>query len=243
LIPLLFLKRGSSSCETVDVTEPAYILSMTPEKPNRIKDVFREGPGTVGSLLERPPSMRAYGWDLQTLDQAHIENGEYLELNNGTRKSLRLYEDGTFIVRGAIDDRFLGWAPRDDESSTSVHPIAIIEFSTEFVRLYGQIVPFFETPPERILWHVEIAHGKVEDRFLSVAPGGWVLDESYRLTRENPKHDGSLATHDLLTDPQRIACELVDRLFLFFSVPVNRIPYTVEQDGVRRVDVERIAKA
>jgi hypothetical protein len=228
------------------VHETVYILSMTPEEPNRIKDLFREGPYTVGRLLERPPSLRSYGWDLQTLDQAHIENGEYLELNNGTRKTLRLYEDGTFIVRGSIDESFLGWARRDDEFSKypQVHPIAIIEFTTEFVRLYGQIVQFFEAPPERVRSHVEIAHGKVGDRFLSVVPGGWVMGgEPYQLKQENPQYGGSLVTRDLLTDPQRIACELVDRLFLFFSVPVNRVPYTFEQDGVRRVDVERIAKA
>ena len=226
--------------------ETVYILVMAPEKPNRIEDLFREGPSTVGSLLERPPSMRAYGWDLQTRDQAHIENGEYLELNHGTRKRLRLYEDGTFIVRGSIDESFLGWARRDDEFSAypQVHPIAVIEFTTEFVRLYGQIIPFFEAPPERIRSHVEIAHGRVGDRFLSVVPSGWSIGgEPYQLTSENPKYNGSLATRDLLADPQRIACELVDRLFLFFSVPVNRIPYTFEQDGVRRVDVEKIAKA
>jgi hypothetical protein len=219
---------------------------MTPEKPNRIKDLFREGPNTVARLLESPTSLRSYGWDLQTRDQAHIENGEYLELNHATRKTLRLYEDGTFLVRGSIDESFLGWARRDEEFSTfpQVHPIAIIEFTTEFVRLYGQIVPFFEAPPERLLSHVEIAHGKIGDRFLSVVPAGWIMGgEPYQLKQENPQYSGSLLTRDLLTDPQRIACELVDRLFLFFSVPVNRVPYTFEQDGVRRVDVEKIAKA
>ena len=219
---------------------------MAPESPNRIKDLFRNGPNTVASLLERPTSLRSYGWDLQTKDQAHIENGEYLELNNGARKRLRLYEDGTFIVRGSVDESFLGWARQDSEFSKypQVHPIAIIEFTMEFVRLYQLIISYLETRPDRFRSHLEIAHGKVANRFLSVVLGGWVLGGApYQLKKENPQHTGSVTTHDLLTDPQRVACEMVDRLFLFFSVPVNQIPYTFEQDGIRRVDVEKIAKA
>jgi hypothetical protein len=246
LIRLRSSKSDSSSCENFDVHNAVYILSMTPEKPNRIKDLFREGSNTVARLLESPTSLRSYGWDLQTRDHAHIENGEYLELNNGRRKQLRLYEDGTFIVRGSIDESFLGWARHDEEFSThpQLHPIAVIEFTMEFVRLYGQIVPFFEASPERLVSHVEIAHGKIGNRLLSVVPGGWAIgSDPYQLKQQDPQYTGSMVTRDLLIDPQRIACELVDRLFLFFSVPINRVPYTFEQEGVRRVDVEKIAKA
>jgi hypothetical protein len=223
---------------------------MTPEQPNRVKGLFDEGPGTVAGVLEKPGSFRYAGWDLQTLDQAHIENGQYLELNNGARKRLRLYEDGTLIARGSIDEDFLGWAPMDHDfqKHPRVHSLAITEFTAAFVYLYKRILAFLDRAPTQINFHVEIADGKVGDRMLYISPYavntyGWHLSEDeYSLKKENIVYDGVLSTQDLKADPDRIAFLLIERLFLFFSVPSNKVPYTIEVDGNRKVNIAQIVK-
>jgi len=229
--------------------EPRYILAMTPEQPNRVKGLFHEGPGTVAEVLEQPGSFRYAGWDLQTLDQAHIENGEYLELNNGARKRLRLYEDGTLIVRGSVDEDFLGWAPMDHDfqNHPRVHSLAITEFTAAFVYLYKRILAFLEPDTKQINFHIEIADGKVGDRMLYITPyavdtRGWYVSEGkYPLKKESIVYDGVFSTQDLREDPDRIAFLLIERLFLFFGVPSNKVPYTTEVEGNRKVSIAQIA--
>jgi hypothetical protein len=223
---------------------------MRPEQPNRVKGLFNVGPGTAAEVLEQPGSFRRAGWDLQTLDQAHIENGEYLELNNGARKTLRLYEDGTLIVRGSINEDFLGWAPidRDFQKHPRVHPLAITEFTAATAYLYKRILSFLEREPKQINFHVEIADGKVGERMLYITPYplntiGWHLsDDEHPLKKENYVYDGVFSTQDLVGDPDRAAFLLLERLFLFFGVPSNKVPYTIEVSGNRKIDIDRIAR-
>jgi hypothetical protein len=230
--------------------EPRYLLAMTAEQPNRVKNLFRLGSGTIAEVLENPGSFRDYGWDLQTLDQAHIENGEYLELNNGPRKQIQLYEDGSLLARGSIDESFLGWAPadRDFDKYPRVHSLAIIEFTAAFAYMYRKIVPFLERYPKQINFHVEIADGLVGERMLYIAPYpvetyGWYMSQGeYSLKNPNPQYEGSFPTQYLMDDPDQIAFQLVERLFLFFGVPANKIPYTREEQGVLKVNVDQIAK-
>lgn len=225
-----------------------YILTAVPEQPNQVKNLFHLGPepNFVSEVLEKPGSFRHAGWDLQTLDQARIKNGEYLELRNGPRKTLRLYEDGTFLVQGQINTDFLGWAAEEFERNPRVHSLAIIEFTTAFVHLYRRILPFLEHEPREIRFHIEIVNGKIGDQFLYLMPFPvnslrWMIgDDRYSLTNENPKRDEIIRIEDLRDDPDHVAFQLTERLFLFFGVAGNQIPYTVEKEGVRRIDVERI---
>lgn len=233
------------------MAESNYILSATPDQPNRVKNIFHLGPSPrfVSGILEEPGAFRNAGWDMQTLDRARIRNGEFLELRNGPRKTLRLYEDGTFILRGEINGNFLGWSQEGEfERNPRLHTLAVIEFTTAFVYLYSQILPFLELEPQHVWFHLEIANGKIGDRFLYLIPypvdsTHWVFnDDSSRLCSENPKDDVKIDTGDLQSDPDRVAFQLAERLFLFFSVGGNQIPYTTEQDGIQRINIDLIKR-
>jgi hypothetical protein len=225
-----------------------YIIAFRPAQPNQVKNIFELATGRVSEVLEKPGSFRDAGWDLQTLDQAQIANGEYLELNNGPRKRIRLYEDGTLVVRGAIDSWFLGWGKIDDdfEDNPRVHALAIIEFTAAAVHLYKRILPFLATKPEQVSFHVEISGGKVGDKFIYIVPFkvntvGWTFsDNQSPLSKENPKFDGVVSADEIDKDPNRVGFEILQRLFLFFGVAANKIPYTNDADGVRRIDIAAI---
>ena len=225
-----------------------YIIAIGSTQPNQVKNIVELEPGRVSEVLEQPGSFRYAGWDLQTADQARIENGEYLELNNGARNRIRLYEDGTLVVREAIDSWFLGWGKIDDKfpDDPQVHALAIIEFTAAAVHLYGRILPFLAKNPEQLAFHIEINGGKVGEKCMYVVPFkvstvGWTFSENQSaLTKGNPKFDGVVSADDLEKDPDRFGFEILQRLFLFFSVPANKIPYTNETDGIRRIDIAEI---
>src|SRR4051812_2011724 len=121
---------------------PTYIVSGAPAEPNRLKNLFASGPETIASVLERPPVFRYAGWSLETLDQAHIVGGEYLEVKNGPRKTIRVFEDGTVLLRADAGPDFLGWG-RDEitfPKSPQLHSLAAIEVTTLFVHFYATLL-------------------------------------------------------------------------------------------------------
>ena len=58
--------------------QPVYVLAAAPHEKVRLRDLFRSGPGTVLELMQNPGYTRASGWDLRTLDDPRIVEGEFL---------------------------------------------------------------------------------------------------------------------------------------------------------------------
>lgn len=146
-----------------------------------------------------------------------------------------------------IDAGFLGWG-RDDEfaSKPRIHALAAVEFTASVISLYKKLIVFLQPKPEKLAVHLRIANGKVGDRLLEVLPYrlntlSWALGEdSYSLTKAHAESDVAVSTADILNDPSKVAFEVVERLFLLFGVPSDRIPYVVESEGVRRIDIDSI---
>jgi hypothetical protein len=226
---------------------PTYVLGITPSQPNQVKHLFELGVGMPNELLEHPPTFRYAGWSLETLDRAKIVGGECLELRNGDRKVLRLHEDGTLAINGAIDDNFLAWGDRRPDQAVHIHALAIIEFTTGFVYLYNSLIPTLASKPDHLRFHIEIVNGKIDGKLLRIVPfeintvGFLFKDGKRELSSENPTYSGTVSLDEFTADLDKIAFEIVSRLFLFFGVPANSIPYTIERDGIRRVDVARIS--
>lgn len=233
------------------MANPSYVLVATPNEPNRLKNLFASGPDTIASTLERPPVFRYAGWSLETLDQAQIVGGEFLEVKNGARKTVRVYEDGTLLFRADAGPDFLGWG-RDEitfPKSPQLHPLAAIEATTLFVHFYALLTTHFERPLKDVRFVLKLADAKVGDNFMHIVPYalntiGWRFqDDTYSLKEPTVEKEVIVPGGEVANDPNRAAYRLVERLFLFFGVPVDKIPYVAETEGVKRVDVERIKKA
>ena len=225
-------------------------MAARPGAPTHVANVFQSGPNTISQLLEHPPQLREYGWDLRTADRARIVNGEFLELTNGPYKKLRLYEDGTLFFRAAIDPDFLAWETEESEIEKAIrlNTLAAIEVTTVFTLLYSKIISHLSPAVPEIVFHLQIANAPVGSRYLYVTPWplhsvGWQLNEKRRRIAQ-PVNDKSLtvSTDAITNDPHRVAFSLVEKLFLFFSVPPNEIPYVSEEGGVRRIDVNSFSK-
>jgi hypothetical protein len=177
--------------------------------------------------------------------------GDFLEVKNGARKTVRVYEDGTVLFRADAGPDFLGWG-RDEVTfpkSPQLHPLAAIEVTTLFVHFYTLLTARFEHPLGDIRFVLKLADTKVGDNFMHIVPFalttlGWRLqDEEYSLKESTVEKEVIVPGSEVASDPDRAAYRLVERLFLFFGVPVDKIPYVVQTEGVKRVDVERIKKA
>lgn len=232
------------------MTNPSYVLLASPTEPNHLKNLFASGANTIASQLERPPVFRYAGWSLETLDQAHIVGGEFLEVKNGPRKTVRIYEDGTLLLRADAGPDFLGWG-RDEVTfpeSPRLHPLAAVEITTLFVHFYATLIPHFARPLSDIRFVVKLTDGKIGNRFMHIVPYplntiGWTFQEDkFSLRDETVEKEVVIAATEVEQDPNRAAYRLVERLFLFFGVPIDKIPYVVETEAVKRVDVERIKK-
>jgi hypothetical protein len=230
---------------------PLYILAAAPREPARLKNFFESGSSSVKHLLEKPGELRYAGWDLQTLDTARIVKGEYLEVKNGDRKTLNLYEDGTFIMRVAADDRFLGWGenPKAFQTQPRLNPIALVELTYNFAVFYSKLLDHFEAKPRMIKFRIMLKNAHMGQAKLYLTPYGvgtfaWVLNNEKHDAPENEVvREVDVETETITKNPGKVAYLLVEKLYLWFELSPEQIPYVSLKDGQRFVDFELIKKS
>jgi hypothetical protein len=182
--------------------------------------------------------------------QAKIVHGEFLEIMDGTRKAIRVYEDGSLVVRASVDPNFLAWGSLDNPTRPQVymHALASIEFTTAVVYLYKEVVMRLDPQPSELTCSIQLRNTKTDGELLHVVPYklnsyGWVFrNDAGAVDGENVEKAFTLKTAELLSDPDAAAFRLVERLFLFFGIGPDRVPYALGEADVRRIDVSEIQK-
>jgi hypothetical protein len=225
-----------------------YVLSAIPLATTRFQNFFESGTDSIMAWLERPGGFRRSGWDLGTGGQTRIVGGEHLEVASGSEKVIHLYEDGTLLFRAAADS-FLAW-PLDSEKFKErprLNTLGIIEVTAAFVHFYKRLLPRLERDPGRVRFRVEMMNASAEGKKLYVVPypvlsWGWQWDdEKYPIAEEDMRKDVEAPTSEIQQDPDHVAYRLVERLFFFFGVPIDKIPY-VKEEEVKRIDIAGFSK-
>jgi len=230
---------------------PVYVLTAMPTEEARLKDFFDSGPQSIMELLEKPPTFRWAGFDLRTLDQAKIVRGEYLEVRVGSRKVIQLYPDGTLIYRAAADSSFLGWGREEEDFAEKprLNPVAVIETTTAFVHFFRSLIPRFEKLPREIIFRLELRDAQVNGAKLYLTPymvnsAAWLFeDERYDIREANVVDEVTVETDKIWEQPDTVAYVLVQKFYLFFNVPSDKIPYVVDRDGRKAIDVAAFPSA
>lgn len=229
---------------------PIFVFVARPAQKVKLTDLFEDGP--VRKLLEHPGELRYAGWDLQTLDRARIVKGEYLEVTLADRKVVRLYEDGMLFARVPADETFLGWAASDDKKPFAeqprLNPLSLIEFTYNFVDLSRRVTEHCHPAPQRHKLLVSIRNATMGGKKLYMNPYG--LETWARLTDQDhyeaPEDSGDVEieidTATLVEQPARAAYLLVEKIYLWFGVPTNEIPYTTGSGDSKALDVELISR-
>lgn len=213
---------------------PVYVLAAAPREKVRLRDLFRSGPGTVMELMQNPGYTRAFGWDLRTLDDPRIVEGEFLEVGYSDYKLIRTYEDGTVVLRAAADHSLLGWGREEAQFAQKprLNPIALIELTYHFVLFYQAILAHLTASVQTIVFTAEL-HGAIlgngQRLYLipyTVGTFAWELDSD---KHPAPKADMSkqveVASELLHRNPGAVAYRLIEKVYTWFGVPTDQIPY------------------
>ena len=187
---------------------------------------------------------------MQTLDAARIVEGEYLQVRNGDRKVVDLYETGVLLVRAAATDDLLAWSSAESHPDTlRLSPLAVIEFTYSFVELYRKFIELLSPQPALVTLRLQIENAK-GDRTLYMFPYGvnavhWQhpLDHDRHPAPSNSKvWEFTIAAGELKAHPAIVAYQLVERIYFWFGLQIEEIPYIKTDDNVRMIDVEMVAR-
>ena len=227
------------------------LIAYPKEKSGELKSLFTNEEGSIKRKLEDPPlnagKIRYAGWSLETLDRGKIIEGQFVRVQNGDRKTIDLYNDGTLIFTGLADERFLAHASQD---GLRINSIALIELVYNFVSFYREVVNDLTVKPSTI---------SMEFRFLNMHLNN---EKSYLM--EGPidslfpfdKHDAPINNYSLeipidfnvkdfeAGKTAEIAYKVVEKIYLWFGIPLDKgnIPYTKIENSVVSIDIEQIRK-
>jgi hypothetical protein len=220
---------------------------MTPRFRTAYKHFFE--PSDLKKILEAPGQIRYAGWDLTTGDRARIVNGEYLEVAAAERKRIRVYEDGSVLVRVSGDEDFLSWGQNTNnfDQAPRLNTLSLIEFTLNFCKLCSRLVELMEPRPQEVNLRIELKNAFFGQAKLFLIPHP-VSNWAFAMTDDrHPAPEASMArkitvpTDDLRTSPNSAAYKLLQQIFYWFGVERGEIPYTsVASDGSRFVDEDLI---
>jgi hypothetical protein len=225
---------------------PVFIYSMT-VRGTTFKNFFE--PGELKKVIENPGQLRPSGFDLVTRDRARIIKGQYFEVSSAERKRIRVYQDGSVIVRVSGDEDFLSWGQNTStfDISPRLNTIALIEFTLNFCRFCSQIIPFLEPKPQQVNLKVDIRHAFIGQEKLFLIPdtvSSWAFtttDGRKDAPEESMVRVTTADTDTLRLTPAYVAYNLVRQVFYWFGVEEEHIPYTSQSStGERFVDQDLI---
>jgi len=226
------------------MNKPYYILAAYPTDSNRLKNIFESGDGSIMEMLRNPDQLRHAGWDLRTYDNPSIMKGEYLEVKSLDYKIIKLYEDGTLILRALADSSFLCWGVDDDkfEENPKLNPLPLIEVTYNFVDFYIKLIPKFKDVPSNIAFTIQFT-----DTFISSKSRLFLSNDFFETKYLAPdiimekKYEISVTSQ--LFSVGHITFSIISSIYTWFGVEINKIPYKEkDKDGNYFIDKERIIR-
>ncbi len=222
---------------------PVFIFSMTPRGRTAYKQFFE--PGDLKKIIEDPGQIRHSGWDLTTRDHARIVNGEYLEVASAERKRMRVYEDGSVLVRVSGDEDYLSWGQSTNnfDEAPRLNTLSLIEFTLNFCKLCSRLVELMEPRPGEVNLRVEIKNAFFGDAKLFLIPhpvSSWTFtatDDRHWAPEASMVRKLIVDVEKLRTRPNAVAYMLLRLIFYWFGVERDEMPYTsLASDGSRVID-------
>ncbi len=222
-----------------------FVYTARPTSRVRLRGIFEDGP--LKQLVEHPGTLRYAGFNMETQEHARIVKGEYLEVALGDWKTIQLYEDGMLLAKVKADADFLSWGSRDDEGferRPRLNPLALIEFTYSFTDVFSRAIKHADTQPPTCAFQVSIRNtvrGTGERLYLNPH----ALDTWARMTDRTrypaPENSGDvhvqMDTAIVLNNVARAAYLFIERIYLWFGVPLNHIPYVSGDGDSKAIDV------
>ena len=228
---------------------PSLLLSAVFLPEVKVKNIFshKEGSKNVIELLEQPPVFRQYGWDLQTLDRARPVLGDFLEVKNGERKTIRVYRNGQVIAAGLADEEFLGWAMEkfNVEGENSINGMAVAEFISNFCVFVNEILGFLDSKPSSIMFYLRINNPSNKKLTFRSLVGQWHIPDKKGADVRFVKKEQQIG-YDLDNktqfNPAGTSAKIWAEYCYVFGFREEEIPYLKEENGIIVIDFEVFKK-
>lgn len=228
-----------------DEREGVIISTVFRPGPNEIIDIFSREAGSAMSLLEKPPFLRALGWNLETLDRAEMVGGEYIQVTNGDRKIIRLFRDGNIVFGASTDEDFLGHATTSRGHEGAINALAVTEVITEFIIFCEVLRVHLKTPPNFILVKMSLFNPKKEKKqiMFSISEAGmrWPTVEG-TFQDENRQILKKFSIGESGIDYLKVSYQMVAEFFYFFGVSEDKFMYTKTNGAEKEIDTEMIKR-
>jgi len=227
-----------------DGNRPVFILAAIPKQSITIPRLFESNSADVVKLLESPPSFRPSGFDLDTGSQPRIIKGELRRAAYDGHKSLELWLDGTLIFVARGDQDFLCWGSASKNSGRLIiNQLAMIESTYIFVELSKKVYDYANTDISGVVYYLGLYNASKGGHLIGLIPGpidtlNWKFGDN-----AHPAPDASgLLTIDADKDLPTgiIAQRIMAKVYNWFSIDTDRIPYVEEVDGQKAISPEKI---
>ncbi len=227
--------------------KPFYVLAAVPLDAVTVPDLFESRNAAVARLIGTPPPLRHAGFDVDAGGNTQIIRGELLRASLSGYKLLELWRDGTLILVASGGPDFLCWrAYEKAETSFQINNLAVVESAYLFVQLSGQVFDYMEPRPRSLLYRIRLGNMTSSEHSCYLVPVpvrsiGWQSKLDQHGAPE-PSVEFSYQWSGGNFLPGAIALELVSRLYAWFGVTKDRIPYTKQVDSKLVIDSELIKR-
>jgi len=138
-----------------------------------------------------------HGWDLWTLEEPRIIEGNRRVATNALRKRLTVYDDGAMVFVGAFEE-FLGWPrnPQQFREDPEINSLALIELAYNFTRTYGDVADFLKPRPRHVDLRVSFRDMHLDSgRRVYLEPG--LTSHMQRITIRTSETEATASSSDL----------------------------------------------
>jgi len=219
--------------------ERSVVLTCYPETPLKLKTLLSVKPGSLGTVLESPPTIRSSGFGLRGFDRSQYK-GTFKRVSSGKRSTIDLYKDGVLIAALKADRDYLCWGMRD----FVFNPVALIESIFCFVHLYKFVIEDSHKNPIKIRFRIDLRNFHLNGKINKLAYGDLenlkiIFGEEIMPAPDNNWTDElEIETEDY--ELSQVTYLLLEKIYDYFGIPNEEIPYTKEKNGLKFIDVDKI---
>lgn len=240
-----WVKRIEQAIAAAKLTElPSFGLSAAPRIGVDIPGLVQSQKSPVVKLLEHPPELRSHGFDLTvSMPPELAPGGKMRRAVRPKHKLLELWRDGCLIFIADGGDGFLCWPMQQmPMRPRQIHTLVLAEsamlFCTLAQAIYKEAVPH----PRSVQYTIEFRNLTDDKKNPLLAPNEVQQYPWFGAGPHVAPYGGErfVVQADPDEDPAIAAFRLVSEVYVWFGIEEDQIPYAVDRNGQRMIDVEKL---
>lgn len=223
----------------------AILLAVFPHGETTIPTLFQSPGSEIVQLLLNPPILRNLGFDLRVGSFPAIREGLVQRSVAPGWKILDLWKDGSIIFGAAGDGDFLCWGNANG-TTLIINPLALIESTYLFIMLSREVFQKFSVPPPtKVTFMLSLQNppeGDLQQGFTEkpyeLLAGHWGNLHRAPESSIEFRLECLLENYNFYSDEEssgKIAFELLGKLYTWFGIEENFIPYSEDTEKGRRI--------